>query len=573
MTIPHRTCSIPSIVASAALLVGACRSSEVTDPPPQYAASFVVVVVDPATPATDQLAVQACAGLANQRSGGSVYVRTEAEDDAWLSDLGFAPSETVDASTFLASCTMLFPKCVRYAYATQQRLLPSILTVAAALGAVPIDEDQDVACRDVVFDAGERFDADETPESATRYVFERYIDRTTGLAMLNPGYEIESEMVPNPAITRDMPGAMVDFVFSRRLFTTFLVNGCINGNTERIVLSDVVNSGQWETPLGVYGYNNSWLIGGFLWEAQTTCLGSRNMGAIPTETGNLSFFSTRRPPITNGDGLARTPPQNITYDPSKTYVAFVVGDGDNIRFVMTTRKAWLRERIDNCASSPATCAPLTWSLSPHLAELAPDVLEWYFATSEGTGQDYFILPPSGHLYAYPTDLNEADQDRFVTLTERDARILGTRSVVHWDQNTTWTAAQTTFLPKYARADGVIQGIVAVNVPYLIEAFPEWDPTEYHRVLTGNDGTPLVVFRPRAWRGVNDIDANFFVSPQNMANELAAYPPGTVRVIYMTSDGGLSLDNSFTALIPLLPENVEVVSADAAASLALAASGM
>lgn len=562
--------SIPYVFASAAVVLGACDSGE--PPGPRYAESFIVVDVDPAIPATDQLAVQACAGLANRKVGGSVFVRTEPVDDAWLADLGLSPSATVDASTFLASCTREFPKCVRYAYPAQQRLLPNILTAAAALGAVPIAEDSSVACRDVVFDARKRFPEDATPETATLDVFERYGDRTSGLAMLNPGYQIDSPQVTDPPVTRDMPPTMVDFVFARRLFTVFLVNGCLSGHPERVALSDVVTGSEWETPIGVYGYNNSWLIGGFLWEAQTNCLDSRNMGAIPTETGNLSFYSTRRPPITDGSTLARTPPENVTYDPTKTYVAFVVGDGDNVRFVMTTRKAWLAERIASCASSPATCAPLTWSLSPHLDELAPDVLEWYFETSETTGRDHFILPPSGHHYAYPTSLNEADQDRFVAATEQDARLLGTRSTVHWDLSSTWLDAQQHLLPKYAHAGGPIQGIVAVNVPYLTEAFPEWDPSEYYRVLTGDDGTPIVLFRPRPWRGVDDRDTTFFVSPENMANEIAGYPPGTVRVVYMTSDGGLSLANSFTSLVPLLPENVQIVSADAAASLALAASG-
>jgi hypothetical protein len=64
-----------------------------------------------------------------------------------------------------------------------------------------------------------------------------------------------------------------------------------------------VNDSPWERPIGVYGYNNSWLIGGYLYEAQTRCLASRDMGAIPTETSNLSFFSTRRPPIVDADVL------------------------------------------------------------------------------------------------------------------------------------------------------------------------------------------------------------------------------------------------------------------------------
>jgi hypothetical protein len=54
----------------------------------------------------------------------------------------------------------------------------------------------------------------------------------------------------------------------------------------------------------------------------------------------------------------------------------------------------------------------------------------------------------------------------------------------------------------------------------------------------------------------------------MADRLGALPPGTVTWVYMTSDGGLSLENSYQALLPLLPAHVTLVSADAAADLAL-----
>jgi hypothetical protein len=56
----------------------------------------------------------------------------------------------------------------------------------------------------------------------------------------------------------------------------------------------------------------------------------------------------------------------------------------------------------------------------------------------------------------------------------------------------------------------------------------------------------------------------------MAEELGGYPPGTVTGVYMTSDGGLSLENSFMELVRLLPPHVELVSADTAARLALSA---
>ncbi|UCD85545.1 MAG: hypothetical protein JSU92_04975, partial [Deltaproteobacteria bacterium] len=344
----------------------------------RYASEFTAVEIDPGAPTTLQLAVQACAGLYNRELGGSIYIQKEAHDEQWLDELDLEPSEVVNALDFLDECVAEFQSCVRYSYDDQQELLPSILTVAAALGAVPLDVGPTVACGDVAFDATLEFEERNTPYLATKYVFKNYIEQTTGLAMLNPGYDLHASDLSNPELTRDMPSAMVDFVFSQKLFVVFLVNGCVDFNPEKELLHNIVNAGVWPTPLGVYGYNNSWLIGGFLYEAQTRCLDSRNMGAIPTETGNLSFFSTRRPPILDANELEHNDPEDVGYDPSKTYVAFVVGDGDNVRFIMTTRNEWLRQRLSDCEQIDNSCEPLTWSISPHLPYLAPDVLEWYY---------------------------------------------------------------------------------------------------------------------------------------------------------------------------------------------------
>ena len=43
---------------------------------------------------------------------------------------------------------------------------------------------------------------------------------------------------------------------------------------------------------------------------------------------NLSFFS-RKPPVTAP--LAQNPTPSVPWNASKTYVSFVVGDGDNIQ--------------------------------------------------------------------------------------------------------------------------------------------------------------------------------------------------------------------------------------------------
>jgi hypothetical protein len=81
-----------------------------------------------------------------------------------------------------------------------------------------------------------------------------------------------------------------------------------------------------------------------------------------------------------------------------------------------------------------------------------------------------------------------------------------------------------------------------------------------------------VFRPREWRGVDDDTDPFFQSPERLAEELGGYPRGTVTWMYMTSDGGLTLENSFMELSGILPPHVRLVSADTAARLALSSAG-
>lgn len=561
-------CSDPD--ATPAMPPPACARHDPSRPTPTPN-PFTVVRLDANAPAPLQLAVQACVGLRNRAVGGSVYVDTGPQDAAWLTELGVTPMATVGAQEFLRACVTSFPACVRYDYASQRALLPNVLTVAAALGALPVDESLGLTCASTAFDARAELRDQNTPSLATRYVFDRFAAQTTGLAMLNPGYELQPSDPANPSLTRDMGGALVDFVFSRRLFVVFLVNGCTEGHPERTLLSQMVNAGRWATPVAVYGYNNSWLVGGgYLHEAQTRCLDSRNMGAIASEVGNLSFFSTRTAPITESNVVTQNALEAVTYDRSRTYVAFVVGDGDNIAYMATTRREWFRQRLTTCQAGAAACPPLTWTLSPHLAQLAPDMLRWYYDQSHRTGRDYFTLPPSGHLYAYPSSLAADAQARFVTATEADACVLDVAGTVHWDWAGTWRDAESRFIPRYARAGGPIRGVFPVNVPYLLPTFTWWPQEQFFEVLTGTGGGRVALFRPREWRGVaNDADRHH-LSPQRMAEELGAYPRGTVAWVYMTSDGGLTLENSFLALARMLPPHVTLVSTDTAAKLALAA---
>jgi hypothetical protein len=58
----------------------------------------------------------------------------------------------------------------------------------------------------------------------------------------------------------------------------------------------------------------------------------------------------------------------------------------------------------------------------------------------------------------------------------------------------------------------------------------------------------------------------------MAARLNGFPPGTVSHIYMTSDGGATLQDFFH-LVPLLQEHVRVVDPDSLVDLALQSKGL
>ena len=196
-----------------------------------------VVDIDGNTAPALKIAVQAGAGLCNRNSGGSVYTRMNGKDVQWLEELALHPDEIMDTPQFLEVCMKEFPRCVLYSYSEQQALLPNILTVAAVLEAIPIAVEMDVPCDNIVFDATEVFKEHNTPYLATKYVYDKYVNDTTGLAMLNPGYSTSEGNLWDPALSGDMNPVMIDFVFSEKLFVMFLINGCIKCTEQRTLLN------------------------------------------------------------------------------------------------------------------------------------------------------------------------------------------------------------------------------------------------------------------------------------------------------------------------------------------------
>ena len=517
------------------------HSGPVSHPPPR---PFVAIVADPNASAPAQLALAACVGLQNRKSPASAYVEADPHDAVWLTELNLTPHATVSASTFLSACVATFPTCVRYDYTSQQTLMPNILTVAAALGAVPLDQSLNLACGTVAFDAVQELQDKSTPALATQYVFDNYIKQTTGLAMLNPGYEQPAPDPSNPPMTADMQPSLVDFVFSQKLFVVYLNNGCVDGNPENEVLSSIVNSGQWATPLGVYGYNGSWNVeGGDLYEAQTAAW-IPQLGAIASRRESLLLLHARGSDYRIEHRHAER--ARVDFLRSWHDVRRVHRGGRRQHRVPDDHAARLVsravDRLPVCRRR-VRAAHVEHLAAPRRARTRPArlVLRAEPPDREGLFRAAAQRPP----VRLPVVAGGGDQDRFVAETQEDACILDVTGTVHWDWFGTWHVAEDHFLPKYGTAGGSVRGVFPVNVPYSFPTFTWWPDNQFFEVLKGADGSKLALFRPREWRGVTDDTDPTLLSPQVMASGIGGYPKGTITGIYMTSDGGLTLENAFT----------------------------
>ena len=122
-------------------------------------------------------------------------------------------------------------------------------------------------------------------------------------------------------------------------------------------------------------------------------------GQESDNVNNLAYFS-RKPEVTTPK--VQNPIPETTYNASKTYMSFVMGDGDNVGFLKGSRRAWLQERVTKCEAGEG-CFPLLWSMSPHVLHLSPDWLDWYYNMTFTTGQDYFVLPPVRKCLSEPCD--------------------------------------------------------------------------------------------------------------------------------------------------------------------------
>jgi hypothetical protein len=562
----------------------------------------------------EKLAVLSCQGLMNRKSGEdtleetAVYTIKESWDQEWLdTTLEYDPFWILFPLTieeFLSDVCERenFPK-IMYSKSTHHEVIPQIITVAGVLSAVPLDTDSGMdeipswIEHAVAFDAGTEF-ANFTEYEATNYVYTNFVHLTTGVSMMNPGWKaldnlhpVQHELVGDPDV------GLADFIIKERIFNFFLWSGCVPSTKQHKLMREMMNdeTTSWNKPVEVYGYNNAVvLFGGDLFEAETNCIKEHNMGQIASSgVNNYSFFNKKSSIETPEDlekylaVLLKTRKEieegTLIFDPAKTYITFVVGDGDNTAFMKGGRRGWMKERIQHCNETVHCNFPLSWSISPHLLYLAPDWLYWYYDQANQTQQDVFVLPPSGHLYSYPGMMNGTIQDNFVKSTQEDCRLLSATGSVHWEWFFGWEKDFDNYFPKYAtpkvkdnsnidelqepndeRHEGIqengncVKSFFATNVPYNLPTPIQWKWNEHFRIVDDD----IVVFKPREWRGTNKDNAPIFaahnyLTEEEMAAEINGYEKGSVAHLYLTSDGGMNLDTLYK-MVDMLNDDVKIV---------------
>merc|ERR1719244_1338750 len=301
----------------------------------------------------------------------SVYTLMEAWDQAWLdttlgqdSDLDLLPL-SIDEFLLTVCEQQNFAK-ILYSKSVHHEVIPEIITLAGVLDAVPLDidsgMDQSWVNHEVAFDAGVEF-LGFTELDATLYVFDHFGYQTTGVSLMNPGWKQPDDLHPvDHELIRDPNVGLADFIVKERLFNFFLYAGCVPATEEHELMRRMMTdeSTSWKKPVEVFGYNDAVnLLGGWMFEAETNCIAEHNMGQIASSgVNNFSFFN-KKPSIQSPDDLEKysgalikireeIAEGSLVFDPNKTYMTFILGDGDNIAFMKASRQRWMNERVQHC---------------------------------------------------------------------------------------------------------------------------------------------------------------------------------------------------------------------------------
>ena len=554
------------LVASALLVVGPATAAAAARATAATAGSSSSTLAPPCAPYTTvnveghaanaSLAAVALAGLLNRRAA-RLFVLHGSQDRAWqqlllagrcnvsvaFADPIAALVASVRAGTarnvVLYDDAALLPGGDAVAVAARGAL-PSVVTLCGVNDAVPLASALYAHLRRahagalakavVVLDTrGGALWA--TPAEAVAYAMRHALARTTSLSF-TPGSLLAGG------------GDIADLIVAKRLFAHYLGNACVPGTANNTILREIVRRAPFAKPIRVYGYNGQdAFLGGDLFEAETDCISS--MGQIASSGArNLAFWSQLRKfnasaPRGSPLGPLRQPQRSTPrkrYNASKIYVALVSGDNDNLAFDLGFTREHMLYRQRRCAANRSQCFPFSWTMSPNLIELAPELLRFYYEQgARSSGRDTFMMPPSGTLYAYPGMMPPGVQAAYVRQQNAQASIMDTTSSIHWEWFFAWAGAFDNYFPRYVGSGNATatttKNFFLNDVPWPVPIPPML--LEYFQVVgdPASPATNVVAFRPIfTWQ--QGGGGGFDLTPAQVADWIGALPPGTVAYAYV-----------------------------------------
>ena len=139
--------------------------------------------------------------------------------------------------------------------------------------------------------------------------------------------------------------------------------------------------------------------------------------------------------------------------------------------------------------------------------------------------------------------------------------MSSSATVHWEWFYRWNHAVKTYFPKFD-TNKIVKAFYAVSVPFNFPMLPclTWFCTYKNKFTVIGEST--ILFHPREWRGTDHSRAEPFASrdyltPKEMAAEINGYKRGSVGHLYLTSDGGFTIQNLYD-MVDMLDDHVEVV---------------
>ncbi|GFP78187.1 hypothetical protein bsdtw1_04381 [Clostridium fungisolvens] len=180
-------------------------------------------------------------------------------------------------------------------------------------------------------------------------------------------------------------------------------------------------------------------------------------------------------------------PKDIPNEENVHYVTFIMSDGDNQQWNLGTNyssKKWY-------GSSYRGDFNLGWGITPSMYYLAPTVFNRYYeSASKGKYSDYFIVPPSGSGYIYPSKFDKEKLSPYISrlndyMKQTDERYLAVidDSSFHdaelWGQFTSKANIKGLFYLDYHKHDN------------------------YKGEIVWSNGKPIVSCRDLLWSGLED----------------------------------------------------------------------